>query len=200
MLTNHLAEAATYLKKDFRLQPKRQKLVGWEPPPPRTCKINVDGSSLGSQGLSVAGGICRDSLGLWQFGFNMQVGVGHAVRAEIFAILKGLEIAWQKNYRKVILESDCLLAVHKVMHGTTNLDPYGAWISRCRELLQRDWQCEIRHVFREANNCADVMASKFYHLGKGWHYFAVPPVVVTQKIMEDLLGVCRPRASRLLSA
>ncbi|GLT51765.1 hypothetical protein SLA2020_251510 [Shorea laevis] len=198
-LMNHLMEAAYFLKKNSMLSPKLQRLVGWKPPPIGTFKINVDGSAQNSHGVSVAGGLCRDSQGNWQFGFHVQLGVGHAIRAEIYAILKALELAWQKGYRNIIIESDSLLAIHKINFGATHRDPYGNLVSRCRALLHRDWNCELQHIFREANNCADTMASRFYHLSKGWHFFEEPPGEVLQRLSEDLLGVCRPRASRLIS-
>lgn len=54
-----------------------------------------------------------------------------------------------------------------ISHNGTRDDTYRSLITKCRELIQRNWHCEIQHVIHEANSCVDVMALKFCHLGKG---------------------------------
>ncbi|GLT52285.1 hypothetical protein SLA2020_256330 [Shorea laevis] len=79
LLKSHLVEAAYYLKKQ-RTSLKHEELIGWKPPPSEFIKVNVDGSTKGSPGLSAADGACRDSAGQWLFGFTQQLGEGHAIR------------------------------------------------------------------------------------------------------------------------
>ncbi|GLT67725.1 hypothetical protein SLA2020_400120 [Shorea laevis] len=197
-LRYHLMEATLGLKKHIRT-PRFEQLIGWERPPSGFVKINVDGSTRGTPGESAAGGLCRDSNGDWIFGFTQHLGMGYAIRAELFAIWKGLTLAWEKGYRKVIIETDSLLAKQKLQ----SLGSANALYPLCRdciELINRNWVCELRHVFREANSCADSMASSFYHLAKGFYFFEEPPDIVRDNIRNDSLGVCKPRASRLFSA
>ncbi|GLT78653.1 hypothetical protein SLA2020_501810 [Shorea laevis] len=201
MLRFHLAKAGYFLNRNPPTGTLRyEQLVGWEKPPPGYVKINVDGSARGTPGASAAGGVCRDSNGDWCFGFTQQLGMGIAIRAELYALWKGLQLAWEKGYKKVIIETDSLLAKQKLEQHGGVANSLSMLCRGCTELLNRNWDCKLRHVFREANSCADVMASSFYHLEPRLHFFEEPPDEVKTTLREDLLGVCKPRASRLFSA
>ncbi|XP_027164808.1 uncharacterized protein LOC113764959 [Coffea eugenioides] len=52
------------------------------------------------------GGIIRDEAGHWLGGFSVGLGTASNILAELWAILRGLQLAWEKGYRKVIIESD----------------------------------------------------------------------------------------------
>ncbi|GKV09776.1 hypothetical protein SLEP1_g21225 [Rubroshorea leprosula] len=195
MLKNHFIEAACLLKQ-HHASLRREFQVGWDPPPSGFVKLNVDGSARGSPGPSTAGGCCRDASGNWLFGFNQQLGDGHAIRAELFALWKGMELAWNMGFRHIIVETDSLLAVQKLQSSSTTITSLTYWVQRCKSLMERNWTCVIRHVFREQNVCADAMASQFYHLRGSFLYFEQPPDVVRSLLQEDNLGVCRPRATR----
>ncbi|GLT67934.1 hypothetical protein SLA2020_402070 [Shorea laevis] len=195
MLKNHFIEAACLLKQ-HHVGLRREFQVGWDPPPSGFVKLNVDGSARGSPGPSAAGGCCRDASGNWLFGFNQQLGDGHAIRVELFALWKGMELAWNMGFRHVIVETDSLLVVQKLQSSSTAITSLTYWVQRCKSLMERDWTCVIRHVFREQNFCADAMASQFYHLGGGFLYFDQLPDVVRSLLQEDNLGICRPRATR----
>ncbi|KAG8496087.1 hypothetical protein CXB51_009179 [Gossypium anomalum] len=64
-----------------------------------------------SRTISIKCGILRDSHGNWLPGFCRFIGRGSALTIELWAILHGLEIAWQKEYTKVIIVSDNKSAV-----------------------------------------------------------------------------------------
>ena len=75
----------------------------WQPPPANRIKLNVDGSTRGSPGASAIGGLGRAETGNWIFGFAGKIEDGFAITAEIKAIIHGLQIAWEKGYRDVIV-------------------------------------------------------------------------------------------------
>ncbi|KAJ1413491.1 Ribonuclease H-like superfamily [Sesbania bispinosa] len=64
------------------------------------------------------GGVIRDSDCKWVLGFNGFAGLGHILSAELFAILHGLTIAWDRGLLEVILESNSLEAIQIIQ-----LDP-----------------------------------------------------------------------------
>ncbi|GKV15780.1 hypothetical protein SLEP1_g26531 [Rubroshorea leprosula] len=111
--------------------------AGREPPPPGFVKINVDGSAKGSPDASALGGCCRDVSGQWIFGFTQQLGVGHAIWAELFAIWKAKELAWSRGYRRVIIEIHSLLALQKIMNDSTEPNALSHLINRCKAYLQK---------------------------------------------------------------
>ena len=53
----------------------------------------------------------------------------------------------------------------------------------CRNLLQNFTNTVVRHVFREANQCADILDKIGLHLSSSFVIFVDPPLVV-----EDLLA------------
>lgn len=87
---------------------KGTRQVTWSSPPPDFVKINVDGSSLGNPGRSGFGGVIRNSHGEWIMGFSGFCGVTTNINSELMAIQVGLKLAWDKDYRDVICESDSL--------------------------------------------------------------------------------------------
>jgi ribonuclease HI len=67
-------------------------IVSWIKPEFPTYKLNVDGSSLGNPGFSGGGIVVRDSYGRQQCVAEARYyGIGTSVRAEILALLQGLE-------------------------------------------------------------------------------------------------------------
>lgn len=117
--------------------------------------MNLDGSSLGNPGSAGAGGRLRDHCGQWLMGFKYKVGISDNLLAELWEIYLRAKICWEHAYRKVILESDSMLAISKIKGITNERDPYWALTKACREKLAKDWKCELRHVHREENFCAD---------------------------------------------
>lgn len=51
-----------------------------------------DGCSEGNPGGAEAGGLTRDSMGSWVQGFAINTGVYSSVRAELRAVIIGLEL------------------------------------------------------------------------------------------------------------
>ncbi|MBA0766183.1 hypothetical protein Gotri_015248, partial [Gossypium trilobum] len=56
----------------------------------------------------------------WILGFNRCIGRSSALVSELWALVEGLEEAWQQGYRLVIIESDCMDA-RQLVKGTGNL-------------------------------------------------------------------------------
>lgn len=57
-------------------------------------------------GAAGCGGMLRDEHGRWIAGYVMNVGVTTAYQAELWGILKGLEVTWDLGFRKAIIERD----------------------------------------------------------------------------------------------
>ena len=49
-----------------------------------------------------------------------------------------------------------------------------ALVVAVRELLRRNWQISITHIFREANSAADFVANMAYSAPHGLHLFSSP--------------------------
>ena len=61
------------------------------------------------------------------------------------------------------------------------------------ELLSRDWEVRLSHVFREANGVADFMASLAKGLSIRCHKFQSPPVGISGILYCDRIGIGQNR-------
>ncbi|KAF7840012.1 reverse transcriptase [Senna tora] len=104
--------------------------INWNPPTVGWWKLNSDGACSGNPGPFAIGGIIRDHFGNWVKGFSGYVGHGTALKAELWAIFCGINLA---------LEQDCNFL----------------WIEYS---LQKFSNFKVSHTFREGNQCADRLA------------------------------------------
>ncbi|OIS97442.1 hypothetical protein A4A49_62516, partial [Nicotiana attenuata] len=132
--------------------PKKTILVKWEPPNPSFYKL---GSCVGNPGVGGIGGVFRDDRGRWVLGFNM--GFDHAtnIYMEILALLHGVKLALTKKLSPLVIETDCLKLLNLLK---SNNCLYQNLIDDCRYLLRKASDPQLKHVFREANGVANLLA------------------------------------------
>ncbi|MBA0610447.1 hypothetical protein Godav_011296 [Gossypium davidsonii] len=115
---------------------KNQSDFGW-------VKINSDEATAESGNWSAVGGVLRDSHGNWLVGFCRFLGRGFAITAELWGILHDLEIAWQKEYTKVIIESDNKSAVAMLIDVSIGSSSSTTLVQRIKEECRRNWTVNI---------------------------------------------------------
>ena len=131
--------------------------VAWEKPPLGWLKLNTDGSALGNPGKAEGGGLIRDHQGNWIRGFARAHGYSTSSLAELWALRDGLEIAKDLGINNLIVEMDTLSIVLLMNNTKANLlmEPL---LSDYRKLLAEISNKRIVYTFREANQCADILA------------------------------------------
>ena len=82
------------------------KRVSWEKPELGWFKLNTDGSSRGSTGLTASGGLIRDEGGNWVIGFSRKIGRTNSFAAEMWALRDGLQLCQQMSAHAVLIELD----------------------------------------------------------------------------------------------
>lgn len=92
---------------------------GWRKPQLGWIKLNVDGAVVRHSLKAGCGGVFRDGGGNWLMGFTREIGVCHTNLAEFWAILIGLEIAWNLGIKNIILESDA----EEIISAIANVEP-----------------------------------------------------------------------------
>ncbi|KAF7811665.1 peroxidase 65-like [Senna tora] len=167
--------------------------IGWEPPDHDRVKCNVDGSYFKSTRDAACGGIARDTSGNFLFSFCHRIGCCEIIRAELRGIVDGLEMLWEKGFRKVTIECDSEVALELVSNGVVDTHPCSALVQRVRSLIDRHWDTELVHVFREANQAADFMAKLSHSLAEGFHVFDSPHVGLRSILAADLNSPLVPR-------
>ncbi|KAK0586532.1 hypothetical protein LWI29_008529 [Acer saccharum] len=168
---------------------RKSCLISWSPPVSEWVKLNVDGSANLELNSIAAGGVVRDHRKLWQVGFAMKIGTGSVLEAELWGILEGLNLVWQRGFRRVIVESDSKIAVDLLNNPAPTLHPLLSIIQACQSFFEYDWSCFILYVFRESNRVADRLASLGHSLDLGSTIFNSPPPLVADSLRDDFNGV-----------
>ncbi|XP_031402735.1 uncharacterized protein LOC116212324 [Punica granatum] len=169
------------------------QLVGWNRPSRGWIKLNTDGASKGNPGPAGAGGVLRKEDGVWTASFARNVGIATAVVAELWGVLSGLELAWELGYRLVLLEVDSLLVTRLIAGSGPRAPQLRTIVREIRSWLERDWQVEVSHQYREGNSVADWMARWSLSLPLGLHIQHIPPPEVRALLAGDIIGAALPR-------
>ena len=86
------------------------------------------------------------------------LGVCSASATEEWAVVNGLQLAWDLGFRKLIMKSDASEVINMILDisciSCSNL------VLKARELLSFNWQVDIRVISREFNRVADALAKK----------------------------------------
>ncbi|KAF7806919.1 dentin sialophosphoprotein isoform X1 [Senna tora] len=95
--------------------------------------------------------------------------------------------------------SDSEVVLELVSNGVVDTHPCSALVQWVRSLIDRHWDAELVHVFREANQAADFMAKLSHSLAEGFHVFDSPHVGLRSILAADLNGPLVPRLCNLSS-
>ncbi|CAN1761176.1 Putative ribonuclease H protein At1g65750, partial [Linum perenne] len=170
------------------------QLIGWRPGGEDCFTLNTDGSLHRASNSSAAGGIIRDDQGRFVSAFASKLGICSIVRAEIWVVVEGMVLAWNCGIRKLSVQSDSAIAVkllsglHQAPHQHSNL------IRNFQELMSRQWEVTIEHIYREANFAADYLANSGHDLDIGTLVISSPCNGLLDWLHYDLLGVSIPRS------
>ncbi|CAL1368849.1 unnamed protein product [Linum trigynum] len=167
--------------------------ISWKPPPPEWVTLNTDGSVAQDTCHAVAGGLLRDHTGRSLQAFVMNLRMCSITRAELRGAVEGLQLAWDAGYRHVRLELDSACAIQLLRSPDSSEHHHAAIIDRAIELLQRQWEVEIAHIYREGNKSADYLASRGHHAPLGVHLFPISDPILYNWILYDVQGISKPR-------
>ncbi|KAF7809227.1 putative ribonuclease H-like domain-containing protein [Senna tora] len=158
--------------------------------------INVDASSnRDGDGSASCGGLARDEYGRFICGFNRHLGSCNTLHAELWGILKGLEMARYLELRKVQLESDSLLAIKLIKDPPGQAHPSAALILKIISLLNKEWEVKLRHIYREGNMAADLLARNCTNCSRETCLYRSPPNFLIQILEKDRSGTTVVRLS-----
>ncbi|KAI4313588.1 hypothetical protein L6164_026553 [Bauhinia variegata] len=132
--------------------PVSDSTAGWRFPGKGWIKCNIDGSFLPIKGSAGCGGVYRDAQGNWLYGFSKKLVCRDLTTAEIEAIYTGLKVAWERGYKKIIIESDSTAAVDHVNKVVSTKRFLAETVNQAREYLNKDWEeIKIVHLPRDYN-------------------------------------------------
>ena len=112
---------------------------------------------------------------------------------KLWGIVSGLSLAWSMGYMRVCLETDLRVAILLLNKPIDRSHPLFSLASRVKGLISRDWFCQARHIYREANFVADALASFALCFPLGLYFLADLPECVLEFISSDIRGRATPR-------
>ena len=176
---------------------KRREVIGvrWLHPPMEFYALNTDGAAKGSPSQAGGGVIIRDHRGGLVSAMAMNIGVCHAFKAEVMALLKGLELARELKISKLQIQLDNLACVQMLQARDSGRNECTHLLRQCIQIIQcDDWEVQIRHVYREGNKAADWLANSGVVQLLPLSIFSSAPRGLSSILDEDLSGVATPRS------
>ncbi|CAL5382343.1 unnamed protein product [Camellia sinensis] len=119
--------------------------------------MNTDGSSKGDPGDGGFGGLIWDEKGIWLCGYFSKLTNCTCIEAEIWALYRGLAIAFEKSYKDLSIETDSQYAIDMLKGNIEVTFPLRSLVENSKFLIQRSGFL-IQHVKREGNKSVDGLA------------------------------------------
>ncbi|XP_028797358.1 uncharacterized protein LOC114752789 [Neltuma alba] len=115
----------------------------WEPPDEGKVKFNVDGSLDVTQNLRGCSGLARNHESMVLCGFLYRMPSGSILSTEIWSILWALKVAWDRGFRNLEIEGDCVVAVNVVIEGVGEEHPDLCVVQEAQMMLKQDWRVNL---------------------------------------------------------
>ncbi|CAN1193141.1 Putative ribonuclease H protein At1g65750 [Linum perenne] len=173
---------------------RRLEHISWDPGPEDWLTMNTDGSVNPQTRKATTGGLLRDWVGWCHFAFTMNLGDCSITRAELHGAIRGLEIVWDKGYKRVFVQLDSLAAVSLLNNDAVTDHLHGLEVIKFRELWDRDWSVVVKHIYREGNHAVDHLAGLGYGYPFGSHMIQVTDSSLVYFFRYDCSGVSELRS------
>lgn len=171
----------------------RSVTIQWEAASQGWVIINTDRASKQVGGKAGCGGLCRTHDGQWICGFSCNLGSCTAFIIEIWGVLEGLKLAAVHGFSHVELQVDSMVVVN-ILQGRESATAAGrCLIEKIRQIMQRFTNIRVRHVYREANICADILAGLGCDYELGIRIYENAPSQLVQGLYHDCSGIAIPR-------
>ncbi|XP_073138930.1 uncharacterized protein [Henckelia pumila] len=129
------------------------------PPAQNMLKLNVDASLNENLNQFSVGGVLQDHQGRLLSAFGKKINQPFSVvHGELLAIMEGIKLVYEKNFRNIQVASDTLLTVQAVTADQEDLGYPGACATKIKERLQDFIAFDIVHVRRSVNSVAHNIA------------------------------------------
>ncbi|KAK8707268.1 hypothetical protein V6N13_058329 [Hibiscus sabdariffa] len=110
--------------------------------------LNVDGGVSPSTRIGYIGGLMRDQEGGWLFSFHKSIGIVSPLYAELWAILTGLQFAWDKGIPSLRVQSNCKEALNLIQYRSA-IHSSILLVQATTNLVRRYWSVHFQWVPRE---------------------------------------------------
>lgn len=117
----------------------------------------------------------RDSSGGFIFAFTNRLNSYSVIEAELWGIYHGFFFAWNKGYKKVVVESNSSLAIEllSALNGVNHL--HQLLINGIEEIGEGEGEWMWKKIDRQNNHVADMLAKYYFQLDTECSLFESPP-------------------------
>ncbi|KAK9983118.1 hypothetical protein SO802_032643 [Lithocarpus litseifolius] len=165
------------------------KHIRWEKPTSGWMKLNTNGSSDDLVGVAGGGGLIRDEQGNWVAGYTRRVGKANSFTAEAWALRDGLVLCCQLNLSSIVVESDAKALIDALNNPVHDISVVSPLLDDCKQLAAQFSRIVFRHIYREANSCADHLANMGRLQSSEFVGYSSPPVDLLTLIEADCQGL-----------
>ncbi|XP_004305206.1 PREDICTED: putative ribonuclease H protein At1g65750-like [Fragaria vesca subsp. vesca] len=151
-------------------------LLTWKKPSENFYKLNVDGFRSSTSG---------------KIGFQINLGIGVIVDAEVWGIYFGLKLARNLNIMHLEIESDSAILINLLQRVDLSCHPLGSLIVGCHFLSSNMENTKFSHIFRKCNMITDSLAKMSINHAPGLIILEEPPIHAVSAYLDDLNGVVR---------
>ncbi|XP_074348990.1 uncharacterized protein LOC141688433 [Apium graveolens] len=135
----------------------------WVKPQEETIKVSVDAAVFSEFSAFGIGLVARDSSGsLVQAKAKLFQGASTPALAEVIDIKEALSWMKEEQWNKVVVESDCLVAVQAIRSQVPMRSPFGKVVEDCKKLFKESQTISLFFVRQSANEAAHYIARESY--------------------------------------
>lgn len=113
-----------------------QVLICWSKPKAPRIKVNMYGTCKETTNSASATCVIRDDIGRCRTGAARNLGQCSSLQVELWAALMGLDLAWTKGYRKIIIKTDSKLVEALLKNNRPSPNSHNIIARKCLELCQ----------------------------------------------------------------
>ena len=140
-------------------------------------------------GKAAGGGLIRDGFGNWVVGFTRKMCSMNSFIAEVWALHDCLMLCHQMKLPAIIVELDTKALVDALSNLCNSDSVISSIFDDCKLLISQIPQVRIKHIYQEANKCADCLANSGHSQVLNFIIHSAPPVELTSFVEADCNGV-----------
>lgn len=129
----------------------------------------VDAPSTSADNHSGIAGIILDDKGSWILGFHRKIVTTNILLAELMGIYEALQVAQQAHITKIVIYSDCLMALQMLNERELIPSIYVNLLYACSELNHEFAETKFMFVRRQINEDANILAKYCRNSDKPCH-------------------------------
>lgn len=118
-------------------------------------------------------------------------------KLKFWALRDGLVLARDENIQRLEIEVDAITVLQLILDTMAENHPLGNLLFDCRSLMQDFEEVSMKHIYCEANRCADALANDAPISVGDLYIYPCFPNCISNLFYADLIGGCKPLACKL---